>query len=118
MDHVALQTYRRSNYTSLTEQVETLLGTQAPAGGGQDAAASEAQQNSSFAIPTNASLGAASSGPMQSMMPATDYADPGLQKMMDDFGMTGMNTTDDYPWEMIGLGLEEPLPSQDIVDDM
>ena len=25
---------------------------------------------------------------------------------------------DPFPWEMIGLGLEEPLPSQEIIDDL
>lgn len=23
-----------------------------------------------------------------------------------------------FPWEMIGLGLEEPLPAQDVIDDL
>jgi hypothetical protein len=34
---------------------------------------------------------------------------------MNDFGI---GATDDFSWDMIGLGLEEPLPSQDIIDDM
>lgn len=24
----------------------------------------------------------------------------------------------DFPWEMIGLGLDEPLPPQDVMDDL
>lgn len=25
---------------------------------------------------------------------------------------------DPFPWEMIGLGLEEPLPSQELIDEL
>jgi len=48
------------------------------------------------------------------MVPPADYANPSLG-MMDDFGI---NNNGDFSWEMIGLGLEEPLPRQDIIDDM
>lgn len=43
---------------------------------------------------------------------------------MDDFNfnsnmamnMNGMNSN--FTWEMIGLGLEEPLPPQDTIDEL
>lgn len=43
------------------------------------------------------------------------FPDPSLGDLMSDFGM---GATDDFSWDMIGLGLEEPLPNQDIIDDM
>ena len=33
-------------------------------------------------------------------------------------GMTSSKEHSSYSWEMIGLGLEEPLPPQDIVDEL
>jgi len=31
----------------------------------------------------------------------------------------GSNTANgDFPWEMIGLGLDEPLPTQDVINDL
>ena len=43
------------------------------------------------------------------------FSDPSMGNLMNEFGM---GATDDFSWDMIGLGLEEPLPSQDIIDDM
>jgi hypothetical protein len=28
------------------------------------------------------------------------------------------NATEPFPWEMIGLGLEEPLPTADVIDEL
>ncbi|CAO2650444.1 Nn.00g017360.m01.CDS01 [Neocucurbitaria sp. VM-36] len=33
-------------------------------------------------------------------------------------GVRDNNGEQDFPWEMIGLGLEEPLPPQDVMDDL
>lgn len=32
--------------------------------------------------------------------------------------MPGQSFTNEFQWEMIGLGLEEPLPTQDIIDEL
>ena len=95
------------------EQVENLLGTQAPAEGTQHAGNSMADipQPASFAETTNGPLATAPGEPLS--MPGLD--DPSLGNLLDDFGMSA---TGDFSWDMIGLGLEEPLPSQDIIDDM
>ena len=43
---------------------------------------------------------------------------------IDDFNFTdnlgmGMNSMDNsFTWEMIGLGLEEPLPPQETIDEL
>ena len=51
--------------------------------------------------------------PMQGV--TTDsYIDPSLSAM-PDFGFSG---SDDFPWEMIGLGLDEALPTQEAIDEM
>lgn len=45
----------------------------------------------------------------------------GISPAPDTFptGSTSANNAEgDFPWEMIGLGLDEPLPPQDVVDDL
>lgn len=42
---------------------------------------------------------------------------------MDDFSFNnnismGMNIDNSFTWEMIGLGLEEPLPPQETIDEL
>lgn len=55
--------------------------------------------------------------PDTTSVPLSDpsFVDPSLSSMMPEFGLGG---SDDFSWEMIGMGLEEPLPTQDIIDDM
>ena len=36
--------------------------------------------------------------------------------IIDD--VCAVDTVDDFSWDMLSLGLEEPLPSQDIIDEM
>ena len=43
------------------------------------------------------------------------FVDPTISSMMPDFGIDG---SEEFSWEMIGMGLEEPLPTQDVIDDM
>jgi hypothetical protein len=68
-------------------------------------------QPSPFTQPNNVPLANTPGEPLS--MP--DFSDPSVGNLMSDFGM---GATDDFSWDMIGLGLEEPLPSQDIIDDM
>ena len=95
------------------EQVENLLGTQAPAESVQQSATAMADipQPSSFTEAHNVPL-ATASGEALSMQ---GFSDPSMGNLMNDFGM---GATDDFSWDMIGLGLEEPLPNQDIINDM
>jgi hypothetical protein len=92
-----------------TEQVENLLGTQAPAEGVQHS--SDISQPTPFPEANNVPLADAPGEPLS--MPG--FSDPSLGNLMNDFGM---GATEEFSWDMIGLGLEEPLPSQDIIDDM
>lgn len=43
------------------------------------------------------------------------FGDPSLGNLMNEFGL---GATDDFSWDMISLGLEEPLPTQDTINDM
>lgn len=42
------------------------------------------------------------------------FDDPAINNI-PDFAFT---TSDDFSWEMIGLGLEEALPNQDVIDEL
>lgn len=105
--------------TSISEQVETLLKSQ----DGPDTSADASRQDSSSAyvastiqqtLPNaNDQFGAsnpAQARPQELRIPA---ADPFQQP-----GANGNNGAGDFSWEMIGLGLEEPLPPQDVMDDL
>ncbi|TLD34526.1 hypothetical protein E2P81_ATG04691 [Venturia nashicola] len=128
-DEVRKKSGPKRGYVKLLEarlqQVETLLKTQEP----------EQQQNPPSPT-TNVSY---PSFPTESAPPPTstnyiiesnltsmnDYALPTGTPMggiSTDYGFDqpGMPTedADAYPWEMIGLGLDEPLPSQETIDDL
>lgn len=51
---------------------------------------------------------------MAGMMGDSTFSDPTLGAM-PDFSMNG---NDDFSWEMIGLGLEEALPSREVIDEL
>lgn len=52
---------------------------------------------------------------MQGIMAGdSTFTDPSLGAIPD----FGMNSSDDFSWELIGLGLEEALPSQEIIDEL
>jgi len=55
-----------------------------------------------------------STGQPSSMQQEAEMVDPGLS-IGNDFGLGGI---DNFNWDMISLGLEEPLPSQDIMDEL
>lgn len=50
-------------------------------------------------------------GPAQAQFPHTILGAPGSGNM-------DMPAEEPFPWEMIGLGLDEPLPSQDVVNEL
>ena len=68
-------------------------------------------QPASFAEANHVPLANAPGEPMS----MSGFTDPSIGNLMNDFGM---GATDDFSWDMIGLGLEEPLPNQDVIDDM
>ncbi len=50
------------------------------------------------------------SGLMPGVVADSNFTDPSLNGLQD--------FTDDFSWEMIGLGLEEALPARDVVDEL
>lgn len=115
-DEVRKKSGPKRGYVKLLEarlkQVETLLGTQTPEDAQVSAnSMSDTMQPDPFAESNNLSLGVAPVDPAI----AGVYTDPSMGNLMNDFGM---NTEDEFCWDMIGLGLEEPLPSQEIINDL
>jgi hypothetical protein len=116
------------------EQVETLLKTQEPEQ--QQQQQQQQKQSSPARTPSSQSF------PSTSAATSTNFIIESNLTSMNDFSLPsgtpmggissdfGMNDTsfdqpgmsvdppEAYPWEMIGLGLDEPLPPQDTIDDL
>jgi hypothetical protein len=97
-----------------TEQVETLLKSQDNSEQNNDAVRQDttsAYVASTLQNPlpnSNDFLGAAD----RASLPIPPSGPDGLPS-------NPQNTTEgDFPWEMIGLGLDEPLPPQDVMDEL
>ncbi|KAJ9653433.1 hypothetical protein H2198_007381 [Neophaeococcomyces mojaviensis] len=60
-----------------------------------------------FNVPTTAE-------PLSGVQQEAEMVDPGLS-MGNEFGLGGI---EDFNWDMISLGLEEPLPPQDVMDEL
>jgi hypothetical protein len=113
----------------ITEQVETLLKSQDPADSTPKSATDAAQSSFSAASLAPATLRHNSNNTSPSMgnnleMPSLIPAPGDMSSMGNDnfaFGdsmATDPPMSESFPWEMIGLGLEEPLPPQDTIDDL
>lgn len=121
-----------NGYTLHLEQVETLLKTQDP-----PAATLEAAPTSFASAQSNVSgiglrpIVAPEFGVQNSTIGIVGvnderwrYNEDSPQQPIDDLGFTadinmGMGLDDStFTWEMIGLGLEEPLPPQESIDDL
>ena len=109
--------YGRSSH----HQVETLLKTQEPEGLRNSTAQ---QQNNAFTAPTPNDL-------LQSMpdiSPLSNGIDNPMESLPGTFGQLQQGETalpdadlglnNEFSWEMISLGLEEPLPAQDVIDEL
>lgn len=111
-----------------TEQVETLLKTQEPEQ--QQRRPSPANNASSQSFPSTSAPTSTNFIIESNLNSMNDYALPtetSMGGMATDYGADGMNfdhpgmsavPAEAYPWEMIGLGLDEPLPPQDTIDDL
>ena len=113
-----------------TEQVETLLATQDPAGTTPDsakAAASISRGNEKAAAKANfgvadPSINIASSRDMDRWHYNADS--PPQPGSIDEFNfnsnmnMNMSNVDSQFTWEIINLGLDEPLPPQDTIDEL
>ena len=101
-------------------QVETLLKTQDPP---------ESTKGSAAEVPP-ARTPLNPNGPFQGVPDLSSLADEMVDVTVpfnDNFGDVqqdqpmgdpSLGITEDFSWEMIGLGLEEPLPNQDVVEEL
>jgi hypothetical protein len=105
----------KRGYVKLLEQrlkqVENLLGSK-----GSDENAAQSEQSPVEVPQQDFQPGVASRGPETIMDPFSNIGlDGNMMDPMIDMNMAG---TDDFSWELLSLGLDEPLPGQDIIDDM
>ena len=99
----------------MAEQVETMLESKDPNDISPPAVQSKNSMDDAFASVPNMNMPDLNSSSMQGIMQDTPFQDQPLNLGLDNFGLSG---SDDFSWEMIGLGIEEPLPSQDIIDEL
>jgi hypothetical protein len=112
------------------EQVETLLKTQEPEQQQQQKQSSPARTPSAQSFPSTSTATSTNFIIESNITSMNDFSLPSGTPMggiSSDFGMNdtsfdqpGMSVDppEAYPWEMIGLGLDEPLPPQDTIDDL
>ncbi|KAF2211596.1 hypothetical protein CERZMDRAFT_106468 [Cercospora zeae-maydis SCOH1-5] len=93
-------------------QVETLLKTQ-----DDHPMAATNRRKSMLPNYDHTGLGTNLAAPLGHEMPSQSQQDnimPGAAAVDDQ----NVALEDQFPWEMIGLGLEEPLPTQDVIDEL
>lgn len=95
----------------MIEQVETLLKSQDTVDSSKDAS----RQDSTFTYVANTlAQGLPSSKSNTGIGQETQI--PNVDTTFD--AGTNGNAEQDFSWEIIGLGLEEPLPPQDVMDEL
>jgi hypothetical protein len=101
------------------QQVETLLKTQDTADSSkeaprQDSASTYVANTINQALPISRDVPNATGGAPVGISASRV---PGVSPFQN-VGATGNDVETETSWEMIGLGLEEPLPPQEIMDDL
>jgi hypothetical protein len=97
------------------EQVETLLKTQDPADQSNDTAR---QDSTSAYVASTLQNPLPHSGDFLGASDANPIPIPPGPEAFQNAGTGGHTAEGEYPWEMIGLGLDEPLPPQDVMDEL
>lgn len=104
-------------------QVETLLKTQDPPEPVQtsstaypDPSQSTLQHGGPFQGAPNISLSASDVNSVPQML-SSAFGSAQSEPMIPDPSL-GIPSDDEFSWEMIGLGLDEPLPTQEVIDEM
>jgi hypothetical protein len=99
------------------EQVETLLKNQDSTEQTKD---TSRQDSTSAYVANTISQGLPDAGYLaggdKTGMAFPDSISPGPDVL--NASATGNPAEGEFPWEMIGLGLDEPLPPQDVMDDL
>ncbi|KAJ4314826.1 hypothetical protein N0V94_006267 [Neodidymelliopsis sp. IMI 364377] len=124
-DEVRKKSGPKRGYVKLLEQrlqqVETLLKSQDPTDSNKD---TTARQDTTAAYVANTIQQAAPTTRTQSSNPFDkslegflDAREPTIPAYLNGTADTNGDEPD-YPWEMIGLGLEEPLPPPDVMEEL
>lgn len=126
-------TWRNQSLTDIwvIEQVETLLKTQDPPAAPKPAAPvappaavnSDHKVNDSLSTPAtltvnDPSVSLAAGGDMDQWNFNGDNSPQPPQAAGDTFDFNAIPIQNSFTWEMIGLGLEEPLPPQESIDEL
>lgn len=98
-----------------TAQVETLLKTQDPSDPAHASNPMQSMPSANFSDVAGMTLLSEPADGIQQPVSSNAGTDPHMDSMMDNLGLAPDET---FSWELISLGLEEPLPSQEIIDDM
>jgi hypothetical protein len=105
-----------------TEQVEHLLknqdtNEQAKDNTRSDTTSAYVATTISQGLPESGGAGGFLGGSNDVAVNFPESISPGLDAFQT--ATSNMKSADgDFPWEMIGLGLDEPLPPQDVIDDL
>ncbi|KAL1634689.1 hypothetical protein SLS56_002091 [Neofusicoccum ribis] len=105
------------------QQVETLLKTQ------ESTEQSQPQRSNSNAFPTDPSTQPSDlqgsniildnmAQVMESVFPSGNGISPGEFPAMQTGTADNSSSSDPFSWEMIGLGLDEPLPNQEVINEL
>ncbi|GME59964.1 C6 transcription factor [Neofusicoccum parvum] len=105
------------------QQVETLLKTQ------ESTEQSQPQRSNSNAFPTDPSTQRSDlqgsniildnmAQVMESVFPPGNGISPGEFPAMQTGTADNSSSSDPFSWEMIGLGLDEPLPNQEVINEL
>jgi hypothetical protein len=105
-----------ANVSPCEAQVENLLKTQEPS-------ATQTQENRSHIPVSNETemtmlpdVPFLATDPSSSLSPPQPIVEH--QALSQAYLPSGLNDGGNFGWEMLGLGLEEPLPTQDVIDEL
>jgi hypothetical protein len=99
----------------LIAQVETLLKTHDPSDTNESANSMSSTQLPTFSDIPVMTLPNEPAECIPQLVPNTGGTDPQMDSMMDSLGLAADET---FSWELISLGLDESLPTQEAIDDM
>ncbi|KAF2202709.1 hypothetical protein GQ43DRAFT_368576 [Delitschia confertaspora ATCC 74209] len=121
-DEVRKKSGPKRGYVKLLEarlhQVEKLLRNQETAERNRDTSHASASSYIANTISQALPEGTGFLGTEQVPGSFSQSVSPGPEAFVPSDAVNNNSTNGDFPWEMIGLGLEEPLPPQEVINDL
>ena len=109
-----LKTYVKTSVAQVETQLKTKDTASPPAVEPNALPPSTTQDSSSYPAFDPGVMSMDTSAPMDGLLNTSNFEDPASNIIPDiDFAID-----ENFSWEMIGLGLEEPLPCQEAVDEL